>query len=229
MRAPRKRTSKRTPKVAGRATRAPAPVPVDVDDSSAPTSPVSELELMREERRRRALTMRNGGATLRQIAEKLGCSPATVKYDVERAMRDIIGEPIEDMVASQRAMLRDLVRSNYIAALNGDTDAAKIVLKVLEHESKLFGLNAPARVEIGVSDAEFARQAAELIGVLDITPPEGLLPQAALSDRPHAPMAVLEDVPPEIDAALNDKHKTRGDWHQRDEVPIVIDDWVTGT
>ena len=122
----------------------------------------------------RALTMRNAGATYAKIAEQFGVSTLTVRKDVRLALREVISETAEDMVARQRGILLDMTRANYPAALSGDLGAQSAIVKCLEHEAKLFGLYAPTRVNVGVSDTEFAAQAAELIAALGLEPPREL-------------------------------------------------------
>lgn len=126
------------------------------------------------ERRMRALTLRNAGATYQRIADQLGVTIPTARKDVRLALREVISETAEDMLARQRSVLMDIQRSNYAAALQGDREAQTMVIRCLEHEAKLFGLYAPARVAVGVSDTEFAEQAADLITSLGLEPPKEL-------------------------------------------------------
>ena len=126
------------------------------------------------ERRMRALTLRNAGATYQRIADQLGVTVPTARKDVRLALREVINETAEDMLARQRSVLMDIQRSNYAAALQGDREAQTMVIRCLEHEAKLFGLYAPTRVAVGVSDTEFAEQAADLISSLGLEPPKEL-------------------------------------------------------
>ena len=126
------------------------------------------------ERRARALTLRNAGATFRQIAEKTGVSTATARKDIEAALRDVVAETAESMIARQRAIIFDVTRANYAAAASGDIDAARLILACLEREARLFGLDAPTRVSVGVSDVEFAERTASLIQSLGLQPPKEL-------------------------------------------------------
>jgi hypothetical protein len=126
------------------------------------------------ERRMRALTLRNAGATYQRIADQLGVTVPTARKDVRLALREVINETAEDMLARQRSVLMDIQRSNYAAALQGDREAQTMVIRCLEHEAKLFGLYAPTRVAVGVSDTEFAEQAADLISSLGLEPPQEL-------------------------------------------------------
>lgn len=131
------------------------------------------------ERRMRALTMRNAGATYRQVAEKIGVSPAQARKDVSLALREVVAESTDDMISRQRSILFDIQRANYSAAASGDIDAAKLILSTLEREAKLFGLDAPTRVNVGVSDVEFAEKTATLIESLGLRPPKELATMSA--------------------------------------------------
>ena len=127
------------------------------------------------ERRARALTLRNAGATYRQIADKTGVSPASARKDVEAALREVVAETAEAMIARQRSILFDIQRANYAAAASGDVDAARLIIATLEREARLFGLDAPTRVNVGVSDVEFAERTASLIESLGLQPPKELV------------------------------------------------------
>lgn len=144
---------------------------VTVSDVAEGTPPPDETVW---ERRMRALTLRNAGMTYQAIADKLGISSGMVRRDIRMALREVVSETAEDMLARQRGILFDLQRQAYPAALNGDRDAQAMILKTLDHEAKLFGLYAPTRVAVGVSDTEFAEQAAELISSLGLQPPKEL-------------------------------------------------------
>ena len=127
------------------------------------------------ERRARALTLRNAGATYRQIADKTGVSPGSARKDVEAALREVMAETAENMIARQRSILFDIQRANYAAAASGDVDAARLIIATLEREARLFGLDAPTRVNVGVSDVEFAERTASLIESLGLQPPKELV------------------------------------------------------
>lgn len=122
------------------------------------------------ERRMKALTMRNAGATFARIAEQLGVSEPQVRKDIRIAIRDIVQIPVDQMVDRQRSILLDITRVNYPAAMSGDREAQAMLLRVLEHEAKLYGLYAPTRVNVGISETEFAAQAAELLAALGTEP-----------------------------------------------------------
>ncbi|AWN04265.1 Rnase E [Gordonia phage Sour] len=137
------------------------------------------------ERRMKSLTLRNGGATYTQIAERMGVSVPTARKDVRLALREIVNEPAEDMIARQRAVLHDLHRAHFARALTGDIESTRMVFEGLKLEAQLFGLNAPQRVAVGVTDMEFAEQAAELIAGLDRMPHAEMLASLDPETRAH--------------------------------------------
>lgn len=156
------------------------------------------------ERRSRVLTMRNAGATYQAIAKQLNISTATARNDLRKALREVISETAEDMLARQRSVLMDLQRVNYPAALGGDKDAQGMVLRVLEHEAKLFGLYAPSRVAVGVTDVEFAEQAASLIKDLGLEPPSELVRGLGGAQDPVVEAEVVEPPDPDFDPLVDD-------------------------
>lgn len=64
------------------------------------------------------------------------------------------------------ARLTELLRAVWPRAVSGDLDAVKSALSILSDIAKLHGLNAPERVNVGISETEFASQAAELLAVV---------------------------------------------------------------
>jgi hypothetical protein len=142
------------------------------------------------DRRMKALTLRNAGATYARIGVETGVSEIQARRDYKAAVKEIVAIPVDQMVERQRAILLDIQRVNYSAALQGDKEAQGVILRSLEHEAKLFGLYAPTRVNVGVSESEFARQAAELLAVIG---PEPLRELAGAMHPPPGPAEVAVD------------------------------------
>lgn len=136
------------------------------------------------ERRAKVLTLRNAGATITKIAEEIGVSTAQVRRDLARAYRDVLNDTPEDMLARQRSVLLDITRANYPAMMRGDKDAAMLIMRGLEQEAKLFGLYAPTRVLAGVSDVEFANEAARLIESITANDPTVLMKELDCAPEP---------------------------------------------
>jgi len=165
------------------------------------------------ERRMRAVTMRNAGRTYQQIAEALSAagtpvSVATVRKDVSKAYKEIIGEARDDMIARQRSILFDFQRANYLDAINTDPErseeriaAQKMIVNMMDHEAKLFGLYSPQRVSLGISDTEFAEETARLISELGLQPPRELMSSRSVQDAEV--LEVAEDTEQDAETAVS--------------------------
>lgn len=114
-------------------------------------------------RRTKVMFLKNAGATWAAIATEVGKSIATCRKDYQVVCRDINNEQPADVVARHRAVIFDIQRANYPAMMRGDKDAAATILRALDREAKLLGLDAPTRILAGVSDVEFANESARLI------------------------------------------------------------------
>lgn len=204
----------------------------DEHDSEPPTlSAIAKAKLAadatRWEKRMHALTMRNMGAVYPAIAQALGVSEDTARNYVQIAIREIVTVPVDQMVDRQRAILLDITRQNYPTAMsptaNLDDKLAcqSMLLRVLEHEAKLYGLNAPTRINVGISEQQFGAQAADLLKIVGMRPlqelaglPAGFVetPQghahSVLDDGPERSMQDIEDaevvdLPPEDEGWSN--------------------------
>jgi len=134
------------------------------------------------ERRMRVLTMRNAGATFTQIADRVNAGRAelgqpllsvtTIRKDHAKALVDVVAASREELIAEHRSVLLDMRRAHYGAALNGDIDSTRLVLSTLEREARLFGLDAPTQVSLGVSDIDFSERMFTAITELGLEPPK---------------------------------------------------------
>ncbi len=139
---------------------------VAMADGDEPFDPNDELARRREAllaRRTKVMYLRNAGATWAVIAQECGVSEGTVRADYRVVCRDINGEQPADVVARHRAVIFDIQRANYPAMMRGDKDAANSILKALDREAKLLGLDAPTRILAATSAEDFAVESARLI------------------------------------------------------------------
>lgn len=141
------------------------------------------------ERRMKALTLRNAGYTFAVIAAQLGISATVVRADVRLAMREVLSETVEEAVARQVSVLRDMQHGAYSGAMTGDKDSIMAIVRCLEQEAKLKGLYAPARLAVGISDVDFAEQAAVLFEKLGQAVPKELMTNAHRDSGIAATMA----------------------------------------
>lgn len=125
-------------------------------------------------RRTKVMFLRNAGATWESIAKETGVSPATCRKDYGVVCRDLNNEQPAYVVARHRAVIFDIQRANYPAMMRGDKDAAATILRALEREARLLGLDAPTRILAGISDVEFANEAARLIERINALDPDTL-------------------------------------------------------
>lgn len=125
-------------------------------------------------RRTKVMFLRNHGKTWAVIGEVLGISGATARKDYAIVCRDLNNEQPADVVARHRAVIFDIQRANYPKMLAGDKDAAQTILKALDREAKLLGLDAPTRILASVNDVEYANEAARLINSIQAMDPDTL-------------------------------------------------------
>lgn len=166
-----------------------------------------ELARQRERllvRRTTVMFMRNAGSTWPTIAAEVGVSEATCRKDYAVVCRDINSEQPANIVARHRAVLFDIQRANYPLMMRGDKDAAQTILKALDREAKLLGLDAPTKLLAAVSGEEFANEAARLIArinELDPTTMKGLTRVTERTDYIDAETDEPDGVPPAQEGA----------------------------
>lgn len=102
-----------------------------------------------------AIRLRNFGAAISTIADKLGLEEHTAERLLSDGLREIISDDAETVRARQQATINDIRRAMYPAMASGDKDSANVIISVMKHESDLHGLKAPTRVQIGVDQETF--------------------------------------------------------------------------
>lgn len=102
-------------------------------------------------RMRRALDLRIEGRSYAEIADEMGVSIPTVFQYVAEGLERLTGEEVRNAdIARQLHLLRldALLHAQWSKALAGSSEAAQVALRILERQSKLLGLDAPAKVDI---------------------------------------------------------------------------------
>lgn len=114
------------------------------------------------EKQRQALQARIEGATYAQIAEQVGYAGTSgAEKAVKSALRKTLQEPADELrtlhfwrlEAAWRHLMPELLKGNPIAITAG--------VRVLERQAKLFGLDAPVRLDVRA----LVRKAAERHGL----------------------------------------------------------------
>ncbi|MFA4052532.1 helix-turn-helix domain-containing protein [Mycobacteroides chelonae] len=169
-----------------------------------------------EERQRaaRALDLRTSGMTYAAVAAELGYSDESgPRKAVDRLLSRIEHEGVSELRQLEGQRLDAMQRAIWTQACGGDIDAIKATLNVMARRAKLYGLDAPQRVQVGseLSEREFAERAAELIGEVSPQTLRGMfekMPSGAAvlaSERQKSPP--VDDYPPRSASALSGQHR----------------------
>jgi DNA-binding CsgD family transcriptional regulator len=103
------------------------------------------------ERRVQAFELAKAGASYRAIGKRLGVSHAQAQRDVVSVLEELNTRSRAHAVDYRRlhlARLEDLLLAVWPAARQGDLASQAQALRILERESRLLGLDAPARVDV---------------------------------------------------------------------------------
>ncbi|MGO1991977.1 MAG: sigma factor-like helix-turn-helix DNA-binding protein [Corynebacterium sp.] len=113
-------------------------------------------------RAEKTYSLRLAGFTYRQIGDKLNIGIDTVRKDIDRMKVEYPETTARDLVAEQRAKLVEMMKPQYLKAAGGDRKAAELMLKMMDHEAKLFRLYEQDQDngQQGVADAFMAMGAA---------------------------------------------------------------------
>lgn len=102
-----------------------------------------------------AVEMRARGATYQQIADALGVDKKTAYRRVQAALAARARETVGDrdaLIGHQVAMIEAVLEGMLPRLAAGDPRAADMVLRALERQARLFGLDAPVRADVRVTD-----------------------------------------------------------------------------
>jgi len=114
------------------------------------------------EKERQVVQYRQGGATFDQIAKKLDyASEAGARAAFKRAMERMRDDAIAaEMRELHRQRLEVALEAIWPQVIQGDLPAIGMMLKILERDSKLYGLDSPVRTEVEVTsyDGNLLRQ-----------------------------------------------------------------------
>ena len=114
------------------------------------------------EKERQVVQYRQGGATFDQIAKKLDYADesgarAAFKRAMERMRDDALNAEMREL---HRQRLEVALTAIWPNVVKGDFEAIKIMLKILERDAKLYGIDAPVKTELEVTtyDGNLLRQ-----------------------------------------------------------------------
>jgi hypothetical protein len=114
------------------------------------------------EKERQVVQYRQGGATFDQIAKRLNYADesgarAAFKRAMERMRDDAINAEMREL---HRQRLEVALTAIWPNVVQGDLEAIKVMLKILERDAKLYGIDAPVKTEVEVTtyDGNLLRQ-----------------------------------------------------------------------
>jgi len=115
---------------------------------------VTKLDPALFEKERRVLSYRKGGLTFDAIAEKLGyanesSARAAFKRAIERTRDESLAAEGREL---HRARLETALSAIWDRVIQGDLKAIDMMLKILDQDAKLFGLNMPVKTEVEVTN-----------------------------------------------------------------------------
>ncbi|BAX97127.1 hypothetical protein MSTE_01810 [Mycobacteroides stephanolepidis] len=165
-----------------------------------------------EERQRaaHALDLRTSGMTYAAVAVELGYSDESgPRKAVDRLLSRIEHEGASELRQLEGQRLDAMQRAIWTQACEGDIDSIKAVLSVMARRAKLFGIDAPQRVQVGadpVSDRQYAERLTELVGGLNPRSLRDILAQSPgggpVLAAARRTASGAEDSPPEADSPL---------------------------
>lgn len=123
-------------------------------------------EMARAELADQIMSMRRQGWALRAIAAALTppISYVTVKNIIDRELRDMVFENVDELRKLELSRLDELQTAHHTKAVNGDQFATTQVLSIMDRRAKLTGISAPER---SIVKTEADTSAAELDAKLE--------------------------------------------------------------
>lgn len=109
----------------------------------------TKKQLEMAERRKEALQLRLAGASYQAIADHLGVSKYTAYHDVQGEIADIPKELASELRREELMRLDTLQRAVWKEAVQGNIDAVKTALQVVDRRIRMMGLDAPTAVNVG--------------------------------------------------------------------------------
>lgn len=146
----------------------PTPPPTENNPSRSPNNPhaitvfqVRPNSRYYYEQRREAFRLRKAGNTYDDIADKIGCSPQEAQKMVRGQLSEIHVDEYTDRELARRMHLERLdalmsavwpsatrTPTEKFPDQGPDLEASRTALRILERQSKLLGLDSPAKIDI---------------------------------------------------------------------------------
>jgi hypothetical protein len=123
--------------------------------SNADRGATSPARITQRTRAAAALKLRATGVSFAEIAAQLGYSSENAANKaVLTALRREVHEEATQLRTLEGLRLDDLHAAAWDKAMTGDPAAIGCVLRIMERRARLFGLDAPQRVDLGRKDID---------------------------------------------------------------------------
>lgn len=120
------------------------------------------------ERRKRVLAARLRGESFRAIADREDIAVSTAHQDYQTALSDIPKPEAEQLRKVEGERLDMLQKGVWDAAILGDIDASRQALRIIDRRAKLFGLDAPQKVDVSTGNVDLDATVAKILQVAEI-------------------------------------------------------------
>lgn len=165
------------------------------------------MSIIRHDRETQAIALRKGGANFKQIGEAMGFTEQRAHALVTRVlkrMNEKLAETADEVRRMETERLDAMLLTWWTRAIGGKTTAGKIiapdiragdmVLRIMARRAKLWGLDAPEKLELAGKDGNPIQLAREPMKALSDEDLDALLE----GFRAHA--ALAEEVAPSVAA-----------------------------
>lgn len=123
----------------------------------------------------KAAQLRAAGATFREIGDSLNIDPTWARTLVLKALEAAKYEAADVMRELEGQRLDRMQRAHWSAALAGDNNSTRTIIRIMERRARLFGLDAPTRLEVSEAafdHSELDRELAALLGAMSQENPD---------------------------------------------------------
>lgn len=118
-------------------------MPRRVASNNQPKPPrTAKRNLVALEKQRQVFELRQTGMSYEEIARRVGFAHAGTAYKtMQRAIRNYVAEPGEEVLKLELARLDQLFEANFTWAALGDLRAAEMCLKIMDRRARFLGLD----------------------------------------------------------------------------------------
>lgn len=134
---------------------------------------VDRQEAKSQELTRQCLELRLAGANLEAIGRQVGLHKSNVSRRIKDALADIPAAEADALRTIENERLDGMQVAIWNRVRKGDLSAIDRAIRISERRSRLNGLDAPQRVDLGARAVDIESVAREIMGAFEGDMPEG--------------------------------------------------------